>query len=653
MNKYPYLGKPITIRGVYYRNRIFSTPTGLTWPDEYSGAPDFRTVLLYEKKARGGAASVNYGETPVNAVDAVRRPNVDEIRPDFKRMVLPAKDWIKFTDAIKRHGANPCVQLCHAGLFAEPFFNRYTNGKVIGPVDMVKESGTHVKAMDQADMDRIANDFAEAALCAVQAGFNQIMIQCCHGWLLAQFLSPHWNTRTDEFGGCIENRAKFPLQVFKAVREKVGPKVVIQTRISGDEHQKDGWPIEDVVKFCQMIDQYVDIIEISSGDYHNSEHYCWVNPLMGRFINIPIVREIKKAGVKAYITAVGGHNDPKKMDELIKEGAIDFFSIGRGILADSDLPKKWLTGKEEDVKPCIRCSDCMAGLYTGFYQCNINPTVGQEAYLLNTPSPKSSKNVLIVGGGVGGMQAAITAFDRGHKVTLVEKNDKLGGTLIFSDYGHKEDLKNLKDYYIRQVKKRDIKVLLNTEANLELLDKINPTDIIVATGSSPRPLTIEGSENAKYATEGYFHPENIGHKVALIGGGLINCELAVKFLEEGKDVTILELTDQILRDANMFIKPTIKEIFEKYKDNIHVIMNASTKLIEKDAVTYEDKDGKDHKVTCDTVLYAIGSIANSQIVDTLREWPNWESFRAIGDCTGASIVKKAIHQGYFAAMDIL
>ena len=159
---------------------------------------DFRTVLFYEKKARGGAASVNYGETPVNNVDAVRRPNVDVIRPDFSRMILPAKDWIKFTDAIHRHGANPCVQLAHAGLFAEPFFNGASTGKVIGPVEMDKENGTHVTAMDEEDMARIAGDFAEAALCAVQSGFNQVMVQCCHGWLLAQFLSPAWNTRTDE-----------------------------------------------------------------------------------------------------------------------------------------------------------------------------------------------------------------------------------------------------------------------------------------------------------------------------------------------------------------------------------------------------------------------------------------------------------------------
>ena len=653
MKKYPNLSKTCTIRGVTYRNRIFSTPTGLTYPDEYSGAPDFRTVLFYEKKARGGAASVNYGETPVNNVDAVRRPNVDVIRPDFSRMILPAKDWIKFTDAIHRHGANPCVQLAHAGLFAEPFFNGASNGKVIGPVEMDKENGTHVTAMDEEDMARIAGDFAEAALCAVQSGFNQVMVQCCHGWLLAQFLSPAWNTRTDEYGGSIENRAKFPLQVLKAVREKVGPRVVIQIRISGDEHQKNGWTLDDCIAFCKMTDGIVDIIEISSGDYHNSEHYCWVNPLMGRFVNIPIAKALKEAGVQARLTAVGGHNDPAKMDQLIGEGVIDFFSIGRGILADPDLPKKFLCGREEDVKPCIRCSDCMAGLYTGYYQCNINPAAGQEAYLLGTPAPKARKKVVVVGGGVGGMEAAITAFDRGHDVTLVEKGDKLGGTLLFADHGHKEDLRKLKDYYVHQVEKRDIKVMLGTEADTALMDQLHPTDIIVASGSTHRVLGVPGVENAKYATAAYFEPETIGNKVVLIGGGMINCEIAVSLADEGKDVTIIELLDGTARDANMFIKPTLDELFAQRAESIHVITEAATKSISEKSVTYTNKDGNEFEVPADTVLYAVGSIPNSAVVDELREWPDWESFRAIGDCTGAGIVKKAIHQGYFAAMDIL
>jgi NADPH-dependent 2,4-dienoyl-CoA reductase/sulfur reductase-like enzyme len=402
-----------------------------------------------------------------------------------------------------------------------------------------------------------------------------------------------------------------------------------------------------------MTDGIVDIIEISSGDYHNSEHYCWVNPLMDHFVNIPIARELKKAGVQAKLTAVGGHNDPGKMDQLIGEGVIDFFSIGRGILADPDLPKKFLTGKEEDVKPCIRCSDCMAGLYTGFYQCNINPTAGQEAYLLNTPVPKSSKKVLVIGGGVGGMEAAITAFDRGHDVTLVDKGEKLGGTLLFADHGHKEDLRNLKDYSVRQVEKRDIKVMLNTTADTSLLDELKPTDIIVAAGSTHRVLRVPGVEFARYATAAYYEPETIGEKVVLIGGGMINCEIAVSLADEGKDVTVIELLDGTARDANMFIKPTLDELFSERAGSIHVITEAATKCISENSVTYADKEGNEFKVPADTVLYAVGSIPNSDVVEEIQEWPEWESFRAIGDCTGASIVKKAIHQGYYAAMDIL
>lgn len=170
MRKYPHLSSPYTIRNVTFRNRIVTTPTGLTYPDEYSGAPDFRTVLFYEKKARGGAAAVTYGETPVNNVDAARRPNVDVIRPDFSRMILPNKDWVKYTDAITHHGAVASIQLAHAGLFAEPVFNA-GRGTPIGPVSFVKENGTQVKGMDEEDMARIASDFAEAALCAKTAGF--------------------------------------------------------------------------------------------------------------------------------------------------------------------------------------------------------------------------------------------------------------------------------------------------------------------------------------------------------------------------------------------------------------------------------------------------------------------------------------------------
>lgn len=652
MKKYPHLFSPYRIKNVTYRNRIFATPTGLTYPDEYTGEPDFRTVLFYEKKARGGAASVTLGETAINNVDCVRRPNVDHIRPDFSKMFLPKKSWVKVTDAIKRHGAAPSIQLSHAGMFSEPFF---INGNTpIGPVDMVKENGTAVRGMNEEDMKRIANDFAEAAWCAKDAGFQQVMLHCGHGWLIGQFLSPHWNTRTDEYGGSIENRARFPLMVIDAVREKVGENFVIEIRISGDEHQKDGWSIDDVIKFAHMVEGKVDLIHISAGDYHSSDQYCFSTVFMPHNCNVHVAEALKKGGVKTPIVTVGSINDPKEMERLIEEGITDFVAIGRGILADSDLPKKIHLGKEDDIRPCIRCCNCMGGLYEGYYQCDINPLAGQEAYLLKTPDVEETKRVLVVGGGPGGMQAALTAATRGHKVTLLDKNDKLGGTLQFTDVdAHKHDLREYKNYLIHQVEKHGVDIRLNTQADITLLEELKPQSIIVASGAHPRVLNTKGAEKAYHATDAYYTPEIVGNKIVMIGGGLIGCEVALHLAELGKDVTVLELLDQLAAEANIIHKASLFEHMDKKKDLVRGIIKALVEEITDNGVTYIDQDGNKQFIEADTVLYAIGMVPNDDIVEELRAWDGWETFRPIGDCTGASIVRKAIHDGYHAAMDII
>jgi len=654
MKHYPNLFNPCRIKNVTFRNRIFATPTGLTWADEYSGAPEASTVLFYEKKARGGAASVTLGETAINRVDCVRRPNVDHLRPDFERMILPKKNWVKITDAIKRHGAVPSIQLSHAGLYSEPVFIGGNNP--IGPIGFTKGNGTVVKPMDEEDMARIANDFAETAWCAKDAGFQKVMIHSGHGWLLGQFLSPATNHRTDKYGGNIENRARFPMMVFDAVRKRVGDDFLIELRISGDEHQEGGWSIEDVIEFAKMVEDKIDLLHISAGDYHNSEQYTIPSIYLPHGCNVYVAEALKKGGVKVPLVTVGAMSDPNDMERLLADGITDFVAVGRAMLADPDLPKKASLGRVDDIRPCLRCSNCMGGLYNGLYQCDVNPVAGNETYLLNIPQVQEIKRVLVVGGGPGGMTAAITAAERGHKVTLVEKNDKLGGALEFTELdSHKQDLCNFKNYLIRQVEKHAVDVRLNTEANVTLLSELEPEAIVVATGARPTILRAKGADanNVTHATKVYEAPESVGDTVVMIGGGLMGCEVALHLAELGKDVTILEMLDRLAPDSNVIHKMALDEMIEKFDNNVHPITNAKVTEVTHDGVKYQDQEGGEHFVKCDTVVYAIGMTPNDEVVEELRAWPDWETFMPVGDCTGASIVRKAVHGGYYAALDIV
>lgn len=654
MKKYPYLFSPFKLKNVTFRNRIFATPTGLTWPDEYSCVPGHSTVLFYEKKARGGAASVTLGETAVNRVDCVRRPNADQILPDFERLILPKKNWVKITDAIKRHGAVPSIQLSHGGQFSEPFFIGGRNP--IGPNGFTKENGTVVRAMEEDDIVRIANDFGETAWHAKDAGFQKVMVHGGHGWLLGQFLSPAINRRTDRFGGSPENRARFPMMVLDAIRQRVGDDFLIELRISGDEHQPGGWPIEEAIAFVKMVEDKIDLLHISAGDYHNSDHYVFPTIYQPHGCNVHVAEAMKKAGVKVPLVTVGAMSDPREMERLVAAGITDFVAVGRALLADSDLPKKAFSGHEDDIRPCLRCSNCIGGLYDGLYQCDVNPLAGNEIYTVKMPEVGIKKRVLIVGGGPGGMTAAITAAERGHEVTLVEKSDVLGGTLKFTDVdSHKQDLRNYKNYLIHQVHKHAIDVRLNTEASLELLTALNPQAIIVASGAKATILKAKGadSENVFHATTVYETPDVIGDKVVMIGGGLMGCEVALHLAESGKHVTILELKNQLAPDSNIVHKAALYEMIEKMNDRVLAVTNAKVIEVAQNGVTYLDQNGNEQLVTCDTVLYAIGMTPNDAIVEELRLWPDWESFIPIGDCTGASIVRKAIHGGYFAAMDII
>lgn len=651
--EYPHLFSPFTIRGVTYRNRIFATPTGMHWAEEGTGMPTEATARFYAKKARGGAASVTHGETLVNRTDAARRPNHDHIVPDFANLVFPKRAWVKVADGIRRHGAVPSLQLSHGGLFSEPVLAG--GHQPIGPDTFTKENGTEVRGMSRDDMERVAGEFAEAAWLAKDAGFAQVMVHGGHGWLLGQFLSPTWNHRTDEYGGSIDNRARFPLMVLDAIRSRVGDDFVIELRISGEEHVPQASTLAETIEFAKMAEDKIDILHVSGGDYHHSDHYVFPTVYQEHGLHAPISAALKAAGVKVPIATVGGISDPAHMERLVADGITDFVAVGRAILADPDLPVKTHRGMVEEIRPCVRCNSCMGGMYEGQYGCDVNPLAGNEPYILPVSNRVEPRRVLVVGGGPGGMMAAVTAAKRGHDVTLVEKASKLGGTLRFTDVDpHKEDLRNYKDYLVRQVGKHVTDVRLGVTADTALLDELQPEAVIVATGAKPRPLAVPGADQAHvmHATRVYDDPDAVKQTVVMIGGGLIGAEVALHLSDMGKDVTLIEVRDDVATDANLVHRFGLKEQLANREDRLHLRVGSTVTEISEDGVHFVNRDGVREFAPAGTVVFAVGMEAERETVSELRSWTAAESFHTVGDCTGPARVRKAIHGGFHAARDI-
>ncbi|MBP1042253.1 FAD-dependent oxidoreductase [Vagococcus sp. BWB3-3] len=654
MREYPLLFSPHKIKKTTFRNRIFASPSSLVWPDYYTGMPDESTVYYYEEKARGGAASVTLSESTINRTDASRRPNNDILVPDFERLIFPTQGWLKVTDGIKRHGAVPSIQLFHSGDTSEPVF---IGGQApIGPSGFTKENGTLVKEMTEEDMIRVAEEFAEAAWQAKYAGFEKVMIHGAHGWLLAQFLSSATNFRKDKYGGSLENRGRFPKMVVKAIRQRVGENFLLEYRISGDEYLKGGLKIDEAVEFARMIESEIDLLHVSAGSYYDTKQYTFPSIFLPHGCNVPLAAAMKNGGIQVPIVTVGAHYHPRAMEDILETGQADFIAMGRALIADPQLPNKVFRGRTADVTPCLRCTNCLGGKYDGHNECDVNPLAGNELYTLRTPAVKDCQRVLVVGGGPGGMKAAITAAERGHQVTLVEESNALGGNLKFADWDlHKADLRRFKDYLIQQVEKNKIQVKLNTRGDLALLAKLNPQAIIVATGAKAKPLTIDHSRHAQvlHASEVYTETIKVGSKVVMIGGGLMGCEVALYLAEAGIDVTILEITDHLAVDSNRIHQAALFEMLDKMKPVVHPVTKATVQEITSEGVIYLDATGQEQRLSADTVVYAIGMEANDDIAEELQSWDGWQFFRRVGDCTGPSFVRKAIHSGYHGALDII
>ena len=482
-------------------------------------------AYYYGNIARGGAGIVNtahLGVDPRYYVGGHKEYFDLHSKQYINSRILPPMH--KITERIHVYGALASVEIGHGGQWCSPKGDH----SLIGPSDMVKEDGEKVQAMTEDDMDYVADCFAEAAFIGKRAGFDIVNIHGGHNWLLSEFFSPIENQRTDRYGGVAENRARFPKMVMDRIRARVGNDMILAMRISGSELQDGGITIEDVTEIVNIMSQTVDIVQLTAGRIHDSftEAFTVPSQYMQEGCNTYLAKAVKK-NANCFIETIGGINSPELADQLIKTGVADFVGMARTFIADPDWGEKARQGKPGDIRPCIRCLHCMdfcepLDSSRSISYCSVNPrrvfTVQPDSIL----GSEYKKNVAVIGGGPAGLVAAMEIADKGHKVTLLEKSNKLGGRLEFSDFlMFKDGVKKYREYLIRQIKKREaITVKLNCEGTPETVSALKPDAIIIAAGAQKFVPNIKGSDNGivVHAADIIGSTDKLGNKLVVVGG---------------------------------------------------------------------------------------------------------------------------------------
>lgn len=645
--KYPHLCSPITIGRVTFRNRMFSAPIGGT-DITNDGCIGPKSTAFYELRAKGGAAAVTVSECMVHpATDGSHAYHLDE-------SILNSLACATYTaDAIRRHGAMPSLELSHSGMYAGTYMTDKTRQHAMhqwGPSDTTRPDGVPVKALSQEQIADIVKAYGHVAGLAKRAGFEMVMIHGGHGWLLNQFLSPYFNHRTDAYGGSLENRCRFAIEVLQSVRAAVGPGFPIEFRMSGSELFEGGYDLAEGCRIAEQFEPYIDLLHVSAGTYQRGFGDTHPSMFKPHGCNVYLAAEIKKH-VKVPVATIGGLNDPAQMEEILASGQADVVYMARALLADPFLPRKVTENRDGEIVRCLRCFTCMAErAATSTRRCTVNPLIGREMESDEIQPAPVKKKVLVAGGGPGGLYAAWTATRRGHRVILCEKEGELGGILKSEQaLPFKYEMYELAGTYAALARKAGVEIRLNTPVTPELAAAEAPDALIIAVGSAPLVPPIPGlnGDNVVIVNNYYKEKDKITDDVVVFGGGLAGCECAIHLGQEGKRVHLVEMRDTLAPDANVRHRPLLLKEIEKY-----VTVHTGCKGLEvrPDGILCETKDGAQVLVPGTSVICALGQRSRTADVAALRDAAPF--VRVIGDAAKVSTITNAVYWGYHAALDI-
>lgn len=611
-HNFPNMFSPINIGAVTVPNRFVVPPMGNNFANT-DGSMSERSAAYYEARAKGGFGLITIESTVVykQAKGGPRKPCLfsDEVVPSFKRVA----------DACHAYGAKVSIQLQHAG----PEGNSKLTGYPLKAASAIAPSaGREIpEAMPTEEVYRLIECYGDAARRAQLAGIDMVEVHCAHGYLVSTFISARTNKRTDEFGGCFENLMRLPRLIIENIRKKTGGNMPILCRINARDEGDGGVDVHDAAAIAAYLEQVcgVDAIHVTRS-IHIHDEFMWAPNITHGGFNAELGAEIKRA-VSVPVILVGRFTEPQYAELLVKQGRADLIAFGRQSIADPELPNKARNGQLEKLTPCIACLlGCVPNMLQGRpITCAMNPCAGREAEL---KPAEVRKNVVVIGGGPGGMYAARLCALRGHSVTLLEKDAELGGHFLVASYPPgKGEISGAIRSFIVNCREAGVDIRTGTEATPELVASLKPDAIIIATGSVPLRLPIPGLDSCGCSTaeDVLTGKADTGKRVLVVGGGMVGCE-CVEFLTEREHIVdMVEMKPVIGEDIVPEARKYIMANLEKHKVTQRV--NARVKQFHADGVDFTDTvTGEDAAMRgYDSVVLAMGYRSNNTLEEQLKD----------------------------------